>query len=484
MDDKEFAIKIRIDADTTGAKQAATSLDEVKKTTEKSAEASTEAGKAAEKHTSGLHALHKLFHALNEVVPGLGVVMQAAFSPIGATISLAVIALRLFHDKMKEVNEDFRKMEEEAAKPATRRMEAWREATVRAAEGMNHLRQSLGEAARAEQTVKEMTERTTAAFRERIQATATLAEAVKENELAGLEETHEAGLVSEEQYAVQRLEIEQRYQDKKREIQEREEMTEILIRRRALEAAEIAQPGLTSTAETAELKKVKALEDLGSLDKSGVEERKKETATKLKAFEDKYTQWSRWFEDFGVSANPVDVSAKLGTRENLSAFQASGGFRGMVGGPGLSEAYTEWVRLKTGADAANAEWKQFPKAEAQRKVASDMASDEAARAEKAAVDNQRFITETGRDIGDRRTRFDEHHRDNQEIGALQQNTAMHQAIAKARADVKRDERAILEAMEHSTGFSAEALKKIQEHGKTLADLEQRMRSQEGRVPRL
>jgi len=79
--------------------------------------------------------MHKIFHSLNEVVPGLGVLMQAAFSPIGATISLAVLAMRLFHEKMQEVNAEFQKMEDEAAKPATKRMEAFREGVVQAAVG-------------------------------------------------------------------------------------------------------------------------------------------------------------------------------------------------------------------------------------------------------------------------------------------------------------------------------------------------------------
>ena len=80
--------------------------------------------------------MHRLFHALNEVVPGLGVVMQAAFSPIGASISIAVMALQLFREHLKKVNEELDKMAEENAKPLTNRLEIMRESTIRNATSM------------------------------------------------------------------------------------------------------------------------------------------------------------------------------------------------------------------------------------------------------------------------------------------------------------------------------------------------------------
>src|ERR1035441_10450079 len=71
-----------------------------------------EAGTVTEKHTGHLQGMHRAFHALNEVVPGLGVLMQAAFSPVGAAISLGVIALRAFQEHLKAVNEELDKMAE------------------------------------------------------------------------------------------------------------------------------------------------------------------------------------------------------------------------------------------------------------------------------------------------------------------------------------------------------------------------------------
>ena len=79
--------------------------------------------------------------------------------------------------------------------------------------------------------------------------------------------------------------------------------------------------------------------------------------------------------------------------------------------------------------------------------------------------------------------FNAHHAENQEMGAVERNTLTTQALAKAREAVKRDEEAILEAMLHSTGFSAAALQKMKENASTMHDMEKRLAAIEGRVPR-
>ena len=474
-DEREFKIKITTSADASGAQKTTAELDNLGR-------AQDEAGKKAGTHGGHLRAMHRVFHALNELVPGLGVLMQAAFSPVGAAVSGALIALRLFHEKMKEVNEEFRKMEEEAARPATNRMAAWREATVQAAEGMNHLHQALSDAERGQETLKESTAKADAAFREQAQAANALADALKDNELARLEEMHAAGLMSEEQYARDRLQIELGFEKKKREIQEMELMREILMRQRNVEQAGMAQPGLTDAAEAAQLRKVKALEDLGSLDKTGVEERRKSTAAALGDFETKIAGGHWWA---GTSPELLQQFAGIGTGKSLMEAdrwmraQATSASPYNTSG---AERYMEWDALKTAAMGANAEWKQFPKAEAERKVAADKASDEAARTQKAAVGNQDFVTSTGREIGEQRSRFDAHHAADQELGGLQQDTSVLQAVARARESVKRDNEALLNAMEHSVGLGAAFLKKVEEHAKTLGDMENRLRHQEGRPP--
>jgi hypothetical protein len=461
--DREYRIRISTAGDPSGAQAVAGALDQTTGATK-------EASKATEKHTVGLHAMHKVFHSLNDILPGLGVMLEAAFSPVGAAISIAVLALRTFQEHMRKVNEEMKRMEEEAAKPLTNRLEAMRASVVTNAVGMAALHDRLGEAARGQQSLAAETEHAAAAMREQIGAVEALGEAQKSGELALLDNIHAAGLLSEEQYAEQKLAIEQAYLEKKRALEERQEMTEILLRRRALERAKVDQPGLTAAAEASEGNREKALENLASLrPRAEIDEDKNKTAAALKAFEEKYTQWARWFADFGVSANPVDVSARLGTRENLSAFQASGGFRGAVGGPGLSEAYGEWVRLKTGADAANAAWKQAPGEEAKRKVAADAAGRDADRAAKRAEENEKFAADEARDLEERRRRLRDRQQANQELSQTERdiNKLKTPIGALATQDAAQAEATGL-AIEQHKPVGAQAEEQLREVGTAIA----------------
>ena len=153
--------KLQTIFDGTGTQQAASEFKKVEKTVEGAGQAQEKAGKQAETHGRHIAGLHKLFHSLNEILLGTGALMQAAFSPIGAAISIGVMALNLFHEKMKEFNEDCRRAAEEAAKPLTRRLEEQRETTVRTAEGMERLRDRLDAASKSEDGMKESTARAT-----------------------------------------------------------------------------------------------------------------------------------------------------------------------------------------------------------------------------------------------------------------------------------------------------------------------------------
>ena len=71
-----------------------------------------------------------------------------------------VIGFQLFREKIQEVNAELDKMAEENGKPATNRMNALREATVHAAEGLNNLEMKLAAAARSEQNMRDATDKT------------------------------------------------------------------------------------------------------------------------------------------------------------------------------------------------------------------------------------------------------------------------------------------------------------------------------------
>ena len=475
-DEREFKIKMSVDAASaiTGTQQAAQGFEKTAESVGKAGDAQEKAGDQAKGHSGHLKAMHKIIHGLNEVVPGLGILMQAAFSPVGAAISAAMIVLRLFNEKMKETNDEFKRMEDEAAKPATNRMAAWREATVQAAVGLNRLNQSLVDAARAERTLKDSTEQTTATFKQQIQAAGTLAEAVRDNELARLDTSHAAGLASDAEYAMKRLEIEQRYLDKKRELEERDAMTEILIKKRAIEQAEMDQPKLTTAAQLAELKKTSALESLGSLDKAGVEERKKSFAAALAELEKKTEpDLLRQFHQIGPEATTAEADRWMRSNATKESPYYTMG----------SDYFEIWSKLKLQSQGADREWRKFPKDEARRKVEADRASAESERASKAAVDNQSFITTTGREIGDSRNRFDRKHESNIELGQLQQDTALRQALAAAQKKQASDSQEMADALNSFSGVSASTIKVAEDTKKLVHDLEARVQAMEGRAPR-
>ena len=147
------------------------------------------------------------------------------------------------------------------------------------------------------------------------------------------------------------------------------------------------------------------------------------------------------------------------------------------------QTFDEWQTLKRGALGAEDEWKRLPGEEARRKVAADRASAEADRAEKAAIGNQEYITGTGRDLGDRRMRFDARHAANQQVSGLQRDTGLQQALAKAQENVRKDQEEVVKAMEHSSRLASEVTRKMQEHNKILLELQKQVRELHGTAPR-
>lgn len=119
MADREYKIKIITDAaqGVAGAQATAQALDQAGGATETLGKKTEEATKHVDKHVLSHKQLHKIVHALNGVVPLLGTLLQAAFSPIAATVAIAVMAMELFKEKLKAANEELDKMGEEAAKP-------------------------------------------------------------------------------------------------------------------------------------------------------------------------------------------------------------------------------------------------------------------------------------------------------------------------------------------------------------------------------
>ncbi len=376
--DREYRIRIETIGDPGGAQSVERALN-------KTAGATENANKATQRHSRGLEEMRRMFLVLDGMLPGLGALLQAVFSPVGAAISIAVIALRGFQEHMRKLNDEFKRMEEEAAKPLTNRLEAMRESVVANAAGLAALDDRLTEAARAQQSLATETNQAVAAMHEQMNQAEALGEAQKGTELSILESLHSAGLISEQQYVEQKLAIEQAYLEKKRDMEERQQKNENTIRRRALERAEGEQPALVKAAEAAERKQTRALEDLGSLDKAGIEDRRKATAKALADWEHANDANAKRFEEVGKSATEKDFLAKA-PAWGITHRNAARLFQGK---------YKTWQDLGRAAVSAEGDWEKLPPEEARLKVAADRATREAATAAQRATDQAKFIA--GRD---------------------------------------------------------------------------------------
>lgn len=367
----------------------------------KSAGAHDEAGKAAQKHGGHLEAMRKICHSLNQVVPGLGVLMQAAFSPVGAAISVAVMALQGFREHMRKVNEEMKRMEDENAKPLTRRIEAMREGTVSLAAAQAELRERLEHTAHSERGVREEIEKTLEAQKRQIELERSKADADKDKELAGLEALHGAGLLSDERYYAAKLAAEEKYRKKKRELEEAEEMRGILAQRRVLELAELNQPALQAGAEEAVKKREKAAENLASFDRAGVEQRAKESKKLLDEFEDKAgdKRIMAFERAGGVHATRQTLYGAL--QEDQPWATSAARFGGVV------EQMEKWQKLKWDAEQNRADSKVAPAEEARLKVEEEKAKGRAERAVKKAEENQDLINEYRRTLPEKRGAFDQ-----------------------------------------------------------------------------
>jgi hypothetical protein len=350
--DREYRIRIQTEGDPSGAQTVAGALDKTTSATEGAA-------KATEKHTVGLHAMHKVFGALNDVVPGLGVLMQAAFSPVGAAISIAVMALRLFQEHMREVNKEMDRMESESAKPLTNRLEIMRESVIRNAAGLAEYKERLADASHSQLTLADAIARVVAAMKEENNTLGSLAEIGERAELATLENMHKAGLVSEEQYAQMRLRIEQDLAAKKRKLAEDELQAEINIRKEAVKAAANNQGNMDAAAAQGRTKSEAATTE-NEVAKDDLEKAK----------------------DLAKAA----AEAVAAFKKDHASFSVSKAMRAaMFGGSGAEEAkkdLAEYQRLQ--AEAARAA--QYRDAQVHKVAGAGVSASEAANEYKRALD--------------------------------------------------------------------------------------------------
>lgn len=374
------------------------------------------AAKSATTHVVSLEKLQRVFGALNEVIPGLGVLMQAAFSPIGAAISLAVMALSIFRGKMAEFNEECKRLEEQAARPLTNRMEAIRERTVNAATSMAALKDRLTEASRAEITLKDSTDQAIAAAGRQTAAAKSLADATKTNDLAAIELYHKAGLMSEQQFADRKLAIELDFQRKKRQSEQDALMRDILIKRRSLEQAKDQQPELEKKAEASLSAAVKAQEDLDAMPSRDEVKSRKESARKaLQDFEGKLPKATQnLFNRVGVGGSLNDVDG--------------------VSYIGYEPQFSEWNRLQVADSLAQKEDRQYSDLRMRRELAKRRTATRADLEAKRLEENAAFIPATTRELAEQQDIFRETKAANTATARAETAAAISQRLAATPPD--------------------------------------------------
>lgn len=394
---KDFQIKIVTAADLKAAQASAKALQDVGQAASSTAseqakggeaaqDAHEKGGQAAAKHALSHKALHKVVHALNEVVPGLGVVMQAAFNPVGATVSVAVMALGYFHEHLKRVNEELDKMAEENAKPLTNRLEIMREAVIRNAGSMVELGLRLQSAARSEKDLAKSIDEVISQMHRQAEQVQALSEVRGKNELAVLENLHKAGLVSEEDYARRRIEIEEEVAKRKRKLAEDELQYEINIKKEGEQAARQQQPELNKEAESARKKSEQTKTD-ALVAKGGMEtakENAKTAAEALKTWEKEHERdipgrdMLNTFQTAGPKATGKEVAATMypgKLNESTPEFREA------------EKKFEEWQTLKLTADKTKKVADKAPTEVARKETAAATAEEEYKHASDRAVKN-------------------------------------------------------------------------------------------------
>jgi hypothetical protein len=399
------------------------------------------ATKHVDKHVLSHSQLHKIIHSLNESVPYLGTLLQAATNPIGASVAIGITALGYFHQKIKEVNEELDRTGEENAKPLTHQMEALRENIVDSAVEAEKFKLRMQELAHAELSVAQRTQEVIEALKQQYATLASMDDARKGHELAMLELMHTAGLTSTAEYEKQKFAIEEEYAGKKRRLQEQEAAAVIAANRGAMEQANLdlhEDGGLLDRVD-----KLKAEKDAA---KVVADDRAKSQMTQL----EHYQTANRGREDYetknklgrNLAVFEQIFEKKLNPQETLK--KAAWDNQIDIDPRDLANA-TVWEPWRTATvEKQYEEWAQWKEAEVTAKSLSDKAPENTARsrqaledataaleeATKQATDARQFITESTRENAKKQRELDAMVAANKELSNLEHDTHAAQLGAK------------------------------------------------------
>jgi len=410
---------------------AGTMAGELAPAMEKAGKSAEHAAGGAEHATIRHRELHRAASMLGPVIGELAVALSdLAHNPTMAVI-LLVSAFGEAMSKIREVNEEMTKLEEEAAKPLSKTLETQRDGVVSLAASLADLGAELHEAGKGEITLKESMEAAIARSKQQSQAANELGEAAKANDLARLSVWHQQGVVSEEEYSRKRLEIEQAYRERKRQIDEQAEATEYMLRRRAQGVREGNQADLTKAAEDAART---AAEKSGALanieaDKPGVAKRREDAAKKMSDWENE----SGW-QDVGTGTSQkalaeifhrfIDPKTGQITGSPESAKQAVWATQGVnrTSGELIEKKFEEWSKLQASKSTTETAYRALPAQETRVRLEADAARRAAEIAAKKAEDNARLAADEKKDLDNRRVLMDDRAKANRDLAAQERAT--------------------------------------------------------------
>lgn len=238
--DREYRIRISTVADGTAAANTAQDLKGVGK-------AGEEAGEGIKIFETHGREMHKLIHELDQILPGAGIALKAAFNPATLGLGATVLIIEQVKSALEEYNKKLDEIGEAAAKAdLASGIQAALEVSRAAVEEQEKYLHNLQEIQRGEHGVAVEMNNQLQLIAAIAAARQAHAEADKTLALAKLKEQEVMGTITPSQAIIQKGQIEEKYVREKRAAEERKFQEEQDARNLATDEAHYKQSDLDS----------------------------------------------------------------------------------------------------------------------------------------------------------------------------------------------------------------------------------------------
>jgi hypothetical protein len=173
----ELSVKVKVVADTSGSEEVSKSLKKVSGVATGTKASFGRLGKGATD-------LRRLFVLLTNQFPLLGIAARAAFSPIGAIITGAVVGYTYFRKEIQKTNEELDNFASAISGPVSERVKAHGEAVRKALESMAEYKTALANIGKGEDEIKTSLDRQDELFQAEVAGRKLLIEAIGKQEEA------------------------------------------------------------------------------------------------------------------------------------------------------------------------------------------------------------------------------------------------------------------------------------------------------------